>query len=220
MYTLTIGDKAYSSWSLRGWLLLAAFDLPFEEDRVPMYTAEFDEMQAARAPARSVPQLAWTEGGARRRIWDTAAIAETLHERHPETGIWPGDPWARAVARTLAAEMHAGFQILRGTAPMNLHRAASPLVAPPEGLDAELTRLGRLWEWARAETGGSWLGGAAFSAADAFYAPVAARLESYALLVPATEDYARQLLAHPAVARWTAEARAEPRRLPRYDDIP
>jgi len=217
MYTLTIGDKAYSSWSLRGWLCLAAFDLPFVEEAVAMYDPAFDAMQAANAPARTVPQLSWTEGGRLRRIWETAAIAETLAERHPQAGLWPGDPWARAVARTLAAEMHAGFATLRSACPMNFHRHDRPLRDPPEGLAADLDRLAALWRWALGETGGPWLGGATISAVDAFYAPVASRLESYALLTPATEPYARRILDHPAMRRWRVEALADPRRLTVYD---
>jgi len=217
MYTLTIGDKAYSSWSLRGWLLLDAFGLPVTLRDVRMYDPAFEAMQAAHAPARSVPQLDWVEDGRTRRIWDTVAIAETLAERHPEAGIWPTDPWARAVARTLAAEMHSGFPVLRDACPMNLHREGRRLASPPAGLGADVARLGQLWAWAIAETGGPWLGGAAFSAADAFYVPTASRLASYALLDDATGDYAQRALAHPSVAAWRAEALADPRRLALYD---
>ncbi|MEL6267968.1 MAG: glutathione S-transferase, partial [Pseudomonadota bacterium] len=139
MYTLTIGDKAYSSWSMRGWLMLAAFDLAFEEERMAMYTDAFTAMQKARAPALSVPQLSWDEGGRRRRIWDTMAIAETLAERHPEAGLWPADPALRRLARVLSAQMHSGFGALRSAAPMNLHREGRPrdLIAPSRfaGLD-------------------------------------------------------------------------------------
>lgn len=217
MYTLTIGDKAYSSWSMRGWLLLAAFDLPFEERPVRMYDPAFDAMQAANAPARTVPQLSWEDGGRTVRIWDSAAIAETLAERHPEAGIWPSDPTARAVARVLSAEMHSGFATLRRTCPMNLHRVGRPFPAEPEGLGTDLERLGALWTWALELTGGPWLGGPAFSAADAFYAPVATRIDSYALADATTGPVVERLLAHPAVARWTSDGRADLRRLSLYD---
>ncbi|MEL6219085.1 MAG: glutathione S-transferase N-terminal domain-containing protein [Pseudomonadota bacterium] len=220
MYTLTIGDKAYSSWSMRGWLLLAGFGIKFEEELVPMYSEAFDAMQAANAPARTVPQLSFREGGEQVRIWDTLAIAETLAERHAAAGIWPQDRRHRAVARCLVAEMHSGFAVLRGCAPMNIHRDQRPLQDAPEGLGRDLDRLATLWDWAREETGGPWLGGASFSAADVFYAPVASRLQSYALATESTNDYVTQLLAHEAVDRWYREARADPRRVALYEDIP
>ncbi len=220
MYLLTIGDKAYSSWSLRGWLMLAAFNVKFEEVTVRMYDPAFTEMQAANAPARQVPQLAWQEDGRLLRIWESTAILETLAERHPAAGHWPRDRWARTVARVLVAEMHAGFATLRRAAPMNMHRAGRPLPEWPDGLAADLDRLALLWDWARAETGGPWLAGESFTAADAFYAPVASRLVSYALADKRTAPYAERLLAHPAVARWKAEALADPRRIPLYDDLP
>jgi glutathione S-transferase len=217
MYRLSTGDKAYSSWSLRGWLLLAAFDLPFEENPVPMYDPTFDAMKAAKAPARTVPILEWDEDGVTRRVWDTLAIAETLAERHPQAGIWPAGPSHRAIARTLAAEMHSGFAALREACPMNIHRAPAPLKAAPDGVAEDVARIGRLWAWALIQTGGPWLGGPRFSAADAFYAPVALRLREYALSAPGTADYAEKLLEHPAVTRWTKMAKADPRRLAHYD---
>jgi glutathione S-transferase len=217
MYRILTGDKAYSSWSLRGWLLLAAFDLPFEDCPVKMYDPEFDAMKAAKAPARTVPSLEWDEDGRTRRVWDTLAIAETLAERHPRAGIWPAGPWPRAIARTLAAEMHAGFAALRNACPMNIHRAPAPLKAAPEGVAADVARLGELWSWALAETGGPWLGGPRFSAADAFFAPMALRLHEYALSAAGAGGYAGKLLEHPAVIRWIEMAKSDPRRLTHYD---
>ena len=217
MYRLTIGDTAYSSWSLRGWLLLAAFDLPFEENLVRMYDPAFDVMQGTNAPARTVPQIEWDEGGQTRRVWDTLAIADTLAERHPEAGIWPADPWPRAVARTLAAEMHSGFAALRSACPMNIHRPPAPLKVAPDGVAEDVARLGELWSWALAETGGPWLGGPRFSAADAFYAPVALRLQEYALSAPGTADYVERLLEYSSVSTWIKMAKADSRRLSLYD---
>jgi len=217
MYRLTIGDTAYSSWSLRGWLLLAAFDLPFEENLVRMYDPAFDVMQGTNAPARTVPQIEWDEGGQTRRVWDTLAIAETLSERHPQAGIWSADPRHRQVARILAAEMHSSFRALRGACPMNIHRQPAPMRMVAEDVTADVARIGQLWAWAQTQTGGPWLGGPAFSAADAFHAPVALRLHEYALSAPGTDDYAERLLAHPAVMRWIAMAKADPRRLSHYD---
>ncbi len=220
MYRILIGDPAYSSWSLRGWLLLAAFDIPFEAEVVRMYDPAFEAMKAARVPARTVPILEWTEAGEARRVWDTLAIAETLHERHPEAGLWPVDARARRVARSLAAEMHSGFGVLRGACPMNIHRTPAPLKSLPDGVAADVTRLAALWGWALAEAGGPWLAGARFSAADAFFAPVALRIREYALAPGAgAAGYAARLLGHPAVSRWIAMAEADPRRLPHYDRI-
>lgn len=217
MYRILTGDKAYSSWSLRGWLLLAAFDLPFEDVPVRMYDPALDAMKQAKAPARTLPILEWDEDGRIQRVWDTFAIAETLHERHPEAGIWPRDTAHRQVARCLAAEMHSSFMVLRGACPMNLHRTPAPLNAPPEGLADDVARIGALWTWGLDETGWPWLGGRAFSAADAFFAPIAFRFREYALAALGTDAFAAQLLDHPTVRRWTAQAEADPRRIAHYD---
>jgi glutathione S-transferase len=217
MYRILTGDKAYSSWSLRGWLLLAAFDLPFEDVPVRMYDPAFDAMQAANAPAQTVPQIEWDEGGETRRVWDTMAIAETLAERHPGAGIWPANPHHRAIARTLAAEMHSSFRALRGACPMNLHRPPGPMKRVAEDVTADVARIGQLWSWALSQTGGPWLGGREFSAVDAFYAPVAFRLQEYALSAPSTDEYGRRLLEHPAVKHWIKIAMDDPRRLAHYD---
>ncbi len=217
MYRILTGDKAYSSWSLRGWLLLAAFDLPFEDRPVRMYDPEFDAMKAANAPARTVPTLEWDQDGVTRRVWDTLAIAETLAERHPQAGIWPKDPHHRAIARSLAAEIHSGFAALRSACPMNIHRAPAARKTLPDGVAADVARLGELWRWALAETGGPWLGGPRFSAVDAFYAPVALRLHEYELSAPGSADYAKRLLDNSAVTNWISMAKADSRRLTRYD---
>lgn len=217
MYRIYTGDKAYSSWSMRGWLMLAAFDLPFEDRPVPMFDPAFDAYKRAKAPARTVPMLEWDEAGATRRVWDTLAIAETLGERHADAGLWPADPCHRAIARCLAAEMHASFAALRTTCPMNIHRAPAPLRDVPEAVAADVARVAQLWAWALTATGGPWLGGPRFSAADAFYAPVALRFQEYALPAEGVAHYLGQLLDHPAVTRWVAEARTDPRRIAHYD---
>ncbi|MEL6766144.1 MAG: glutathione S-transferase [Pseudomonadota bacterium] len=219
MYTITIGDKAYSSWSMRGWLLLAGFGLKFDEELVPMYTDAFDAMQVARAPMTSVPQLSWSEDGRTRRVWDSLAIAETLAEQHPEAGHWPADPALRRLARMLAAQMHSGFGGLRGAAPMNLHRDNRPLQNPPDTLAPDVAKLEALWTWALETSGGPWLAGPAFSAADAFFAPVVFRLTGYGLVTERSRPYCERLAAHPAVVRWREEALADPRRIERYESI-
>ena len=119
-YHLAIGDRTYSSWSLRGWLLLEKFDLPIKCHSGRLYSEDFKRLLAEFAPARLVPALRTPEGCV---IGETLAIAETLAERHPDAGIWPRDPEARALARWLAAEMHAGFGDLRGDCPMNLAKS-------------------------------------------------------------------------------------------------
>lgn len=218
MYRIIIGNKAYSSWSLRGWLLVAAFDLPYEEVLYRLYSDEFEEFRKDYAPARTVPLLEWEEDGKPQRVWESLAIAETLAERHPDAGIWPANPKHRVVARIVASEMHAGFSALRGFCPMNVHRGG---VHPKRGMDevqADIARLVELWNWALAETGGPWLGGAAFSAADVFMAPVASRLSSYGLLTPETEPYVTRLLAHPQVSQWIEDGMADPERIARYNE--
>jgi glutathione S-transferase len=218
MYTLHIGDKAYSSWSLRGWLLLRAFGLPFEERLHRMYDPAFAAYAAAHPARRSVPALSWTENGRAVDVWDTLAMAETLAERHPDAGLWPIAADARAAARVAAAQMHAGFGALRAEFPMNLHRC-SPL-APSDAVRGDLKRLSALWAWARAGWGGTgpWLFGADFTAADAFFAPVAFRIHGYELPVDdADRAYVDALRQHPAVAEWTAAALDDPRRIALYD---
>ncbi len=184
---------------------------------MPMYDPAFDAYAKAKAPARTVPMLEWDEGGVTHRVWDTMAIAETLAERHPEAGLWPGDARHRATARCLAAEMHSGLAALRSACPMNVHRAPAPLRQLPDAVAADAARVRQLWAWALTATGGPWLGGPRFSAADAFYAPVALRFEEYALPADGVDHYLAALLAHPAVLGWVAEAKADPRRLSRYD---
>lgn len=201
-YELCIADRAYSSWSLRGWLLFAAFDIPVRLSVARLYEPGFAAALEAFAPARTVPALRLPEGVV---IAESLAIAEELASRHPEAGLWPAAPRARAVARALAAEMHAGFAALRSHCPMNLRQAYAEC-APPPAVLADLARLERIWAWARAETGagGPWLCGA-YSAADAFFAPVAARIAGYGLPVgPAAQAYVAAHLAHGPFRRWRA----------------
>ncbi len=211
-YTLAIGDRAYSSWSLRGWLAFAAFGLEVETVPLPMDDPGFAAGLAAFAPARTVPALRIDRVGV---LWDSLAIAETLAERHPEIAFWPGDPADRALARSLAAEMHAGFAPLRRACPMDLRSAWAGFV-PDAFVRADLDRIETLWTTARvaAPDRGPWLFGA-YCLADAFFAPVAARIATYALPVgdPA-RAYVAAHLAHPAFRAWRAEALADPRILP------
>ncbi|NGM44810.1 glutathione S-transferase [Rhodobacter sp. SGA-6-6] len=201
-YDLAIGDRAYSSWSLRGWLLFDAFGIPVRTRSARLYTDELPALLAGFPPARTVPVMRTPEGSV---VPETIAIAEELATRHPEAGIWPQAPRARATARALAAEMHAGFAALRNHCPMNL-RVFYQDCAPPAEVLADLARLETLWSWAHATTGTTtpWLCGE-YSAADAFFAPVAARIAGYNLPVGAEAMlYVNAHLAHPSFRRWRA----------------
>ena len=206
-YTLIIGDRSYSSWSLRGWLLFDAFGIPVTTRKVRLYTDELATTLAAYPPARTAPTLVIDDALV---VFESAAIAEELASRHPDAGLWPADPAARAVARSLAAEMHAGFGALRNHCPMNL-RVSYTDCAPPDAVLADLERLQVIWDWARNTTGttGPWLCGE-YSVADAFFAPVAARIAGYNLPVgPAAAAYVAAHLAHPAFRQWRAMGHAD-----------
>lgn len=220
--TLYVGDYAYSSWSLRGWLLLDAFGIKFRMRYAHMRTQEFTDLQAEAAPARTVPALRVAPAEeAEHLVWDSLAIAETVAEMHPDAGHWPSDPAMRATARVLAAEMHSGFTGLRVACPMNMRRAHKGF-AMSDDVRADLSRLSDLWGHARAMgAGGSYLFGA-FSAADAFFAPVASRIATYDLPVAGADaDYVAALLAHPSVRRWRAMGMADTHVQPQYEmDLP
>ena len=201
-YDLAIGDRAYSSWSLRGWLLFDAFNIPVRSHTARLYTDELPELLKQFPPARTVPVMRTPDGAI---VPETIAIAEELASRHPEAGLWPADPSARATARALAAEMHAGFTALRSNCPMNLRVAYSSYTPPAEVL-ADLARLDEIWANARATTGSQteWLCGP-YSAADAFFAPVAARIAAYGLpTTQASAAYTAAHLTHPSFRRWRA----------------
>jgi glutathione S-transferase len=201
-YVLAIGDRSYSSWSLRGWLLFDAFDLPVRTRTARLYTDELPRLLTEFYPARTVPVMRTPDGCV---VPESLAIAEELASRHPDAGIWPADPAARATARVLAAEMHAGFTALRSHCPMNL-RVSYETCHPPQAVLDDLARLEQLWAWARDVTGapGPWLCGS-YSAADVFYAPVATRIATYNLPVSdAAMAYVRAHLAHPSFRRWRA----------------
>ena len=214
-YDLCIGDRGYSSWSLRGWLLFEAFGLKPRLTVTRFYEPGFAQTLTAWFPARTVPAVRFPEGVV---VADSLAIAEELATRHPEAGHWPRDPKARAIARALSAEMHAGFVALRSHCPMNL-RLSYTDCQPPQAVLDDLARLQALWVWARAETGasGPWLCGD-YSAADVFFAPVAARIAGYNLPVsdPAMA-YVQAHLAHPAFRRWRAMGRVDGADQPFYD---
>ncbi len=201
-YRLIIGDRSYSSWSLRGWLLFDAFGLPVQTQSARLYTDELAKMLAPYGPARTAPTLLCDDGTI---LFESLAIAEELASRHPEAAIWPKDARARATARVLASEMHAGFEALRSYCPMNLRLSYSDC-APTAAVLADLERLETIWTWGRAQSNsqGPWLCGA-YSAADVFFAPVAARIAGYNLPVSAqAQAYVAAHLAHPSFRRWRA----------------
>lgn len=211
-YDLLIGDRAYSSWSLRGWLLFERFGLPVNTRMIDFDQGEVAVQMAQYAPARTVPT--WISPD-RVAISESLAIAEELASRHPEAGIWPADASARATARTLAAEMHAGFSALRNACPMNL-RSAYADFTPDPAVRADLARLEVIWSHALDRFGGPWLCGA-YSAADVFFAPVAARIAGYGLSVSArSATYVAAHLADPAFRRWRAMGLARGATLARY----
>ena len=203
-YDLFIGDRMYSSWSLRGWLMLEKFGLPCRTHMIGLYTGSMAQDLAPLAPARLVPVLRTPEGTV---VGETLAIAETLAERHPDAGLWPADPAARATARWLCAEMATGFTALRGDCPMQFQRQYRGFAASP-AVKADLARLDTLWAHARSVSGtaGDWLFGA-YSLADVFYTPVAARIIGYDLPVSeTTRAYCTALLSDPAVRAWRKQA--------------
>ncbi len=201
-YELYIGDRTFSSWSLRGWLMFEKFGLPVNTHLIGLYTGTMAKDMAHLAPARLVPAMQTPEGTI---IGETLAMAETLAERHPKAGLWPSDAAQRAHARWLSAEIHAGFSALRNECPMQLAAQVDGF-AVSEAVRNDLDRLETLWDFARnshAQTQ-PWLFGA-YSLADVFYAPVAARIAGYGLPVSAqSQAYVAAHLADPAFRRWRA----------------
>lgn len=207
---LVIGNKNYSSWSLRPWLLMKVLDLPFSEAVIPLYQPDSKPRLLEHAPSGKVPAL-HDEGLV---IWDSLAITEYLAEQFPGVAVWPRDTEARAVARSVACEMHSGFGALRTHMPMNL-RAALPGKGRTPQVQEDIERIQDLWSDCRERYGqdGPFLFGA-FSAADAFYAPVVTRFVTYE--VPLSDlgaDYRDSLLALPAMQDWYAAARLETERI-------
>lgn len=199
-YELYIGDYAYSSWSLRGWLLFRHLGLDPAIHLVDFTKGSVADQMPAIAPARTVPAMRTPDGTV---VWDSLAMAEELHDRHPEGSLWPADPAARALGRALAAEMHSGFGSLRGECPMNL-RTAYVNVPLSEATQADIARIETLWSHARAlHSGrGPWLLGD-YSIADIAFAPVAARFAGYDVaLSPAAQDYVALHLADDSFRAW------------------
>ena len=204
---LIIGNKNYSSWSLRPWIAMKIADIPFDEQVIPLYEPGSPERVRQYSPAGKVPVL--IDGDI--RVWESLAILEYLAERFPDARLWPVDAAARAHARVVAAEMHAGFVPLRRACPMNfwLPPRARPL--PADALE-DVRRIEAIWADCRRRFGGEGpflFGG--FGAADAMYAPVVARFYHFGIDVSeATHGYMDAVMATPAWAEWRAAALAEP----------
>ncbi len=213
MLKLVIGNKLYSSWSLRPWLALSAFSIPFEEIIIPLRTPESRNLMLEYSPSGKVPTL--VDGDV--CVWESLAIIEYLAEKFPDLAIWPRDGAARAHARAVSNEMHSGFQTLRQSCPMHLGaRFATPPIT--EALQANIDRVEDIWSEARNRfAGGQPFLYGAFSAADAMYAPVVTRFESFQIPVrESTRAYMDTILAHPSFAAWRSAALVEPWSIPEY----
>lgn len=210
-YRLIIGNKAWSSWSLRPWLVMRRFGLPFEEINIRLREPTSKERILDHSAAGKVPALYIGD----LLVWDSLAIIETLADRHPEHRIWPAEADARTIARSASAEMHSGFQAMRENCPMDILMRA-PKNDLPEAAETNIRRVVALWRDCRQRFGGS---GpflfSDFSAADAMYAPVASRLRTYIPdLAPFGDDgtaeaYVETIFAMPEIAEWADGARLE-----------
>jgi glutathione S-transferase len=210
--TLVIGNKNYSSWSLRPWLAMKQAGIPFVEQRIALYQPDSRRRVLEHSPSGKVPVL---EDGAT-RVWDSLAILEYLAEKFPDRGLWPRSAAARASARSISAEMHSGFAALRARMPMNLRNSYPGQGLTPE-VEADIARIVSLWTECRATASGPFLFGD-FCIADAMFAPVATRFVTYGVkLPPACQRYVETLIALPALQLWYADARAEREVLEEYD---
>jgi glutathione S-transferase len=204
---LVIGNKNYSSWSLRPWIAMQQAGIAFKEIMIPLDQPNTKTRIAEVSPAGRVPVLIHND----LHIWDSLAILEYLVEIFPDKGLWPRDKEARARARSISAEMHSGFGAMRNAMPMNCRARLPGLGLNPDS-SRDIVRIIEIWTGCRAEFGssGEFLFGA-FSIADAFFAPVTSRFMTYAVkLPPVAENYVKALQSLPAMQAWIAAARAEP----------
>jgi glutathione S-transferase len=212
---LVIGNKNYSSWSLRPWVYLKHHGIPFEEVCIPLYREDSKDRIAAYSPSGKVPLLVDGEI----RVWESLAILDYLAERLPGSAGWPDDRTARATAKSLAAEMHAGFQALRTHCSMNCRRPPS-VKDLPEAVHRDVSRIGAIWQACREQHArtGPWLFGR-FGIVDAMYAPVALRFHTYRLDAgPVADDYVRTVLDNPAVGEWIEAGRRETEVIAAFED--
>lgn len=213
--TLVIGNKNYSSWSLRPWLFLKYHGIVFEEIRIPLYQAGSKSRILGFSPSGKVPAL--IDGGL--KVWDSLAIMDYLAEQFPETQGWPEDQAERALARSISAEMHAGFTALRAYCGMNCRRvpAAKKL---PEEVYKDIERIGQIWQQCRQQhwDKGPWLFGR-FTIADAMFAPAALRFYTYQLKTNAeAHGYVNTVLDYPAIREWVEAGKRELEVIPAFED--
>jgi glutathione S-transferase len=214
---LVIGNKNYSSWSMRPWLALRANNIAFEEVLIPLYTGAADKQRILDVtPSGKVPAL--VDGDI--TVWDSLAIIEYVAERFPQSRLWPEDRAARAHARSISAEMHSGFMALRNECGMNLHRPVRAIELSADAR-ANVARIEQIWIECRRRYGasGSFLFGA-FGGADAMFAPVVHRLRTYAIEVaPEAADYMQAMMALPAFDEWTRAGLAETIMIERFETV-
>jgi glutathione S-transferase len=215
--TLVIGNKNYSSWSMRPWLALKAANIAFDEVFIPLYTGEADKNRLlAFTPAGKVPVL--VDGDV--TIWDSLAIIEYAAERFPEGRLWPQDRACRAHARSISAEMHSGFAALRNECGMNLHRPVGAIDLSADAR-ADIARIQQIWIDCRERYGqlGPFLFGS-FCGADAMFAPVVHRFRTYAIEVePEVRDYMEAMMSLPAFVEWTRAGLAETLMIEKFETV-
>jgi glutathione S-transferase len=203
--TLYIGNKNYSSWSFRPWIAMEATGIPFEEILIPFDFPAGNPRIREISPTGRVPVL--LHGSL--RVWESLSIIDYVSELYPEAGLWPKDRAQRAVARSVSMEMLSGFRALRGACPMNIRRARGK-IALADGVMADVLRIETIFRDLRGRSGGPFLFGG-FSAADAMFAPVVSRFDTYDLVTASdTLSYMSAMKAHPAWQKWETAARAEP----------
>jgi glutathione S-transferase len=220
MLKLIIGNKAYSSWSLRGWLAVKQSGLQFEEITVPMFGEEWDRAREGQefAPSGGKVPILWDDKAV---IWDSLAIIEWLADKTDRARFWPEDEVARGMARSMAAEMHSSYDNLRRECPMNLRSSLGPRDVPEE-VQAELARIFEIWAQARARHGGGgpFLFGT-FGAVDIMFAPVVTRFVTYGIRVPRfAAAYMEAMLSHPWMQQWIQAAQEEPWVIEKYEEPP
>jgi glutathione S-transferase len=215
---LAIGNKNYSSWSMRPWLALRANNIPFEEFFIPLYTDNKADKERILSFSRAGKVPVLVDGDI--TVWDSLAIIEYVAERFPEAGLWPDDRASRAHARSVCAEMHSGFLPLRSECGMNLHRPVRPVTLSADA-QANVARVEQIWLECRARNraSGPFLFGR-FGAADAMFAPVVHRFRTYAIeIAPEAKAYMETMMALPAFQEWTREGLAETLVIEKFEDL-